>query len=53
LELLVALERSDMAYAAVNGLKMHYEVHGDAPALMLLHGGGGPVTEKWISFFSP
>jgi pimeloyl-ACP methyl ester carboxylesterase len=42
-----------MAYAAVNGLKMYYEVHGDGSALLLLHGGGGPVSEKWISYFSP
>ena len=42
-----------MPYAAVNGLKMYYEVHGDGPNLMLLHGGGGPVSEKWISYFSP
>jgi pimeloyl-ACP methyl ester carboxylesterase len=42
-----------MAYAAINGLKMYYEVHGDGPALLLLHGGGGTVSEKWISFFSP
>jgi len=42
-----------MAYAAVNGLNLYYEVHGDGPPLMLLHGGGGPVSEKWISCFSP
>jgi hypothetical protein len=32
---------------------MHYEIHGDGPNLLLLHGGGGPVSEKWVSFFSP
>lgn len=42
-----------MTYAAVNGLNMHYDVHGDGPNLLLLHGGGGPVSEKWVSFFSP
>jgi len=42
-----------MAYAAVNGLKMYYEVDGDRSPLLLLHGGGGPVSEKWTSDFSP
>ncbi len=28
-----------MAYAAVNGLNMYYEVHSDGPPLLLLHGG--------------
>ena len=28
-----------MPYAAVNGLDMYYEVHGDGPPLLLLHGG--------------
>lgn len=28
-----------MAYAAVNGLNMYYEVRGDGPPLLLLHGG--------------
>ena len=31
--------RSDMAYTAVNGLNMYYEVHGAGPPLLLLHGG--------------
>lgn len=26
-------------YAAVNGLRMYYEVHGDGPPLVLVHGG--------------
>jgi len=41
-----------MAHASVNGLKMYYEVHGDGPSLLLLHGGGGSIPEKWIPFFS-
>ena len=41
-----------MAYAAINGLTMYYEVHGDGPPLLLLHGGGGSIREKWIPFFS-
>lgn len=42
-----------MAYAAVNGLKMYYEVHGDGPPLLLLHGGSGSISARWIPFFSP
>ena len=42
-----------MAYAAVNGLNMYYEVHGDGPPLLLLHGGSGSIPDKWIPFFSP
>lgn len=41
-----------MAYAAVNGLNMYYEAHGDGPHLLLLHGGSGSIPEKWIPFFS-
>jgi pimeloyl-ACP methyl ester carboxylesterase len=41
-----------MAYAAVNGLKMYYEVHGEGSPLLLLHGGNGSIPEKWIPFFS-
>lgn len=42
-----------MPYAAVNGLNMYYEVHGDGPPLLLLHGGAGSIPEKWVPFFSP
>jgi len=42
-----------MPYAAVNGLKMYYEIHGEGPPLLLLHGGCGSISEKWISYFSP
>ncbi|MEP6893827.1 MAG: alpha/beta hydrolase [Gaiellaceae bacterium] len=42
-----------MPYAAVNGLNMYYEDHGEGPALLLLHGGSGSIPEKWIPFFSP
>lgn len=28
-------------YADVNGIRMYYEVSGDGPVLVLLHGGGG------------
>ena len=42
-----------MAYAAVNGLCMYYEIHGDGPPLLLLHGGSGSISEKWIPSFTP
>jgi pimeloyl-ACP methyl ester carboxylesterase len=31
---------------------MYYEVHGDGPPLLLLHGGSGSIPEKWIPLFS-
>jgi len=42
-----------MPYATVNGLNMYYEVHGEGPPLMLLHGGAGSIPEKWLPFFTP
>jgi pimeloyl-ACP methyl ester carboxylesterase len=39
-------------YTAVNGLNMDYEVHGDGPPLLLLHGGSGSIPERWIPFFA-
>ena len=42
-----------MPYAPVNGLNMYYEVHGEGPPLLLLHGGSGSIPEKWIPFFTP
>lgn len=42
-----------MPYAAVNGLNMYYEEHGDGPPLVLLHGGSGSIPERWIPFFTP
>ena len=32
---------------------MYYEVHGEGPPLLLLHGGSGSIPEKWIPLFSP
>ena len=33
----------NVPYAVVNGLNMHYEVHGEGPPLLLLHG----VVASW------
>ena len=41
-----------MAYAAVNGMNMYYEVHGLGPPLLLLHGGAASIPAKWIPSFS-
>ena len=34
-------------YAAVNGLKMYYEIHGSGQSLVLLHGGGSTITSNF------
>ena len=41
-------------YAPVHGLKMYYEIHGQGPALLVLHGGLSsiPVWPEVIEFFS-
>lgn len=30
-------------YALVNGLRMYYEIHGEGPPLVLIHGGGSTI----------
>ena len=42
-----------MTFAAVNGIDMYYEIHGDGSPLLLLHGGMASTPEKWIPFFAP
>jgi pimeloyl-ACP methyl ester carboxylesterase len=36
-------------YGAVNGLKMYYEVHGQGPPLLLLHGGTATVATSFAT----
>jgi pimeloyl-ACP methyl ester carboxylesterase len=31
--------KAQSGYVSVNGLRMYYEIHGDGPPLILLHGG--------------
>src|SRR5215471_8043344 len=34
-------------YAAVNGLKLYYEIHGSGRPLVLLHGGGSTIESTF------
>lgn len=34
-------------YAAINGLKMYYEIHGSGRPLVLLHGGGSTIESTF------
>lgn len=34
-------------YAAVNGLRMYYEIHGSGKPLVLLHGGGSTIVSTF------
>src|SRR5438552_18558040 len=34
-------------FAAVNGLKMYYEIHGSGKPLVLIHGGGSTIESTF------
>jgi len=36
-----------MPLARINGIELYYEVHGQGPALVLAHGGGGSHLSWW------
>ena len=36
-----------MPLAHINGIELYYEVHGEGPALVLAHGGGGNHLSWW------
>jgi 3-oxoadipate enol-lactonase len=36
-----------MPLARINGIEFYYEVHGEGPALVLAHGGGGSHLSWW------
>lgn len=36
-----------MPFAKINGIELYYETHGDGPALVLAHGGGGNHLSWW------
>jgi pimeloyl-ACP methyl ester carboxylesterase len=38
---------ADGHYAAVNGLRMYYEIHGSGRPLVLLHGGGSTIDSTF------
>jgi pimeloyl-ACP methyl ester carboxylesterase len=44
---MIAQEKQTGHYAAVNGLKLYYEVHGSGYPLVLLHGGGSTIESNY------
>ncbi|MEX6689612.1 alpha/beta hydrolase [Danxiaibacter flavus] len=42
-----AQEKATGHYAAVNGLQMYYEIHGNGYPLVLLHGGGSTIETTY------
>jgi pimeloyl-ACP methyl ester carboxylesterase len=43
----VSAQQPVTGYAPVNGLKMHYEVHGKGEPVVLLHGSFMTITNNW------
>ena len=41
----VSAQSDRTGYASVNGLEMYYEIHGEGPPLVLLHGALMPETK--------
>lgn len=39
--------KQDSGYAAVNGIKMYYEIHGEGAPLVLIHGGGSTIQTSF------
>ena len=42
-----AQQQQDGHYAAVNGLQLYYELHGQGYPLVLLHGGGSTIASNY------
>jgi pimeloyl-ACP methyl ester carboxylesterase len=43
----IAQQKPPGRYAAVNGLKLYYEIHGSGKPLVLLHGGGSTIKTTY------
>ncbi|HSQ55399.1 MAG TPA: alpha/beta hydrolase [Gemmata sp.] len=47
-----AQQKPTTGYAAVNGLKMYYEVHGSGEPVVLLHGAFMTITNNWTDWIA-
>jgi len=47
-----AQQKPTTGYAAVNGLKMYYEVHGSGEPVVLLHGAFMTITNNWTGWIA-